>query len=88
MRENIKGVTLIALVIAIMLLILLAGVSLYNGNETIQKAKLEGLKTNMLLIQAKAREYVEEVNFKIGMRIRGRKIRKKKGSKKRNICNK
>lgn len=67
-RENIeKGVTLISLVITIILLIILAGIVIYNGKDTIKRAQLEELKTNMLLIQAKAREYVEDVNFKIGI---------------------
>ena len=69
--ENIKrqtqGVILITLTVTIVVLTILAGIAFYSGKETIQKAKLEELKTNMLLIQAKAREYVEEVNFRMGI---------------------
>lgn len=60
------GVTLISLVTTIIVLLILAGITVYSGKETIKKAKLEELRTNMLLIQAKAREYVEEANFKMG----------------------
>ena len=62
-----QGVTLIALAITIALLLIIAGITIYSGSDTIKKAKLEELKTNMLLIQAKAREYVEDATFKMGI---------------------
>lgn len=65
MREN-KGVTLVALVITVIVLGIIASISIYSGKEMIKSANLEALKTNMLMIQAKAREYVEEVSFKMG----------------------
>lgn len=65
-KEN-KGITLIALMITIIILLIIAGIAIYNGKETIQKANLEELRTNMLLIEAKAKGLVEEVNFKIGL---------------------
>ena len=65
-KEN-KGITLVALVITIAVLIILAGISVYTGRDTIRQAKVEGLKTNMLLIEAKAKGLVEEANFKIGL---------------------
>lgn len=61
-----KGITLVSLTITIIVLIIIAGISFSVGNNMVKKASLEELKTNMLLIQAKAKEYVEEVNFKIG----------------------
>ena len=64
-----KGVTLIALVVTIIVLLIIAGISIYSGTDSLNKANLEELKTNMLLIKAKAREYVEEANFKIGKDI-------------------
>lgn len=67
MKNKIRGVTLIALTITIVILLILAGIGFSSGQNTIQKAQLEELKTNLLLIQAKAREYVEEANFKIGI---------------------
>lgn len=62
-----EGVTLIALTMTIALLLIIAGITIYSGKDTIKKAKLEELKTNMLLIQAKAREYVEDATFKMGI---------------------
>ena len=63
-----KGITILSLILTIVLLGILASVTLYSSRETIDKAKLEELRTNMLLIQAKAQEYVEQANFKIGIK--------------------
>ena len=65
-RKN-NGVTLIALIVAIAVVSILAGISLYGGTKVLKQAKLESLRTNMLLIQAKAKEYVEEAVFKMGI---------------------
>lgn len=64
--KNEKGVTLIILVFSIIVLLILGGVSIVSGIDSIRKAKLETLKTNMLLIRVKGKEYCEEANFKIG----------------------
>lgn len=61
-----KGVTLISLMIAIVVIIIIAGISIYSGGNLLRQANLEKLKTNMLLIQARAKGYAEEVNFKMG----------------------
>lgn len=62
-----KGITLVALVVTIIVLLILAGIGYNYGRDTIKKAQLEELRTNMLLIEAKAKEYVEEANFKMGI---------------------
>lgn len=67
MKKNEKGITVVALMITIILLLILAGITIYTGKDSIQKANLEGLKTNMLLIQTKAREYVENASFDLGV---------------------
>ena len=61
-----KGITLVSLMVTIIILIIIASISINIGSNMIKKAGLEELKTNMLLIQAKAKEYVEEANFKMG----------------------
>lgn len=61
-----KGITLVALVITILLLILLAGVSVYGGKKLIRNSELENMKTNLLLIKAKVDKNVENANFKLG----------------------
>ena len=66
-KKKEQGITLITLTVTVVVLIILAGIGIYSGKDTIKKAKLEELQTNLLLIQAKAREYVEEANFKIGI---------------------
>lgn len=65
--KNEKGVTLMALVITAIVLLIIAGVGIRYGSGVVEKATLEELRTNMLLVQAKAKEYVEEANFKMGI---------------------
>lgn len=66
MKEKVKyekGITLIALIVTIIVIIILAGITINVGTKTIQKAKLENLKTNMLLLQGKLKTYVEDAKF-------------------------
>ncbi len=64
-NEN-KGITLVTLTITVIVLAIIAGITVYTGVDTVKRANLESLRTNMLLIQAKAKEYVEEADFKMG----------------------
>lgn len=64
--KNNKGITIITLVITIIVLLIIAGISIGTGNNIIQQSKLENIKTNMLLIKVKGKEYVENANFKLG----------------------
>ena len=66
-KNKTDGVTLLALAITIVILLIIATITVYSGKDTIQKAKMEEIRTNMLLIQAKSREYVEEATFKMGI---------------------
>lgn len=65
MREN-KGITMVALIITIIILSIIAGISIGKGNNVIKRSQLENLKTNMLLIKVKAKQHVENANFKLG----------------------
>ena len=67
MKNNEKGITLVVSTITIIVLIILAGITVYNGKDSIRRANLEGLKTNMLLIETKAREFVENASFDLGI---------------------
>lgn len=67
--NNNKGITMISLAISIVVLLILASVSIGIGNNVIKQSNLENLKTNMLLIKSKAKEYVENANFSIGATI-------------------
>ena len=65
MKKNDKGITMLSLVVMLVVLMMLATITMYYGNSAMKEAKLQDLKTNMLLIQAKAKECVEEVSFQI-----------------------
>lgn len=65
MKKN-KGITMISLVITIMLLLILAGISIKAGGNIINKSDLENMKTDMLLVKVKGKEYVENANFNLG----------------------
>lgn len=60
--KNEKGITLIALVLTIIVMIIIASVSVYEGRKVITEAKVETLETNLLAIEAKAKGYAEEVD--------------------------
>lgn len=57
------GITLIALTITIVVMMIIAGITVNFGLDLIREVKLQDLRTNMLLMQAKGKECVEEVSF-------------------------
>lgn len=65
MKKN-KGITMISLVIIVIILLVLVGISVNTGNNVIKQSQIENLKTNMLLIKVKGKEYVENANFNLG----------------------
>ncbi len=65
MKQN-KGITMVALVITIVVLLIIVGISIGTGSNVIKASQLENLKTNMLLIKVKAKEHVENANFQLG----------------------
>ena len=67
MRRGERGITLIILVITVIVLLIITSIAIYYGNNSIKKAQLEELKTNMLLIEAKVKGYVEEVDHEMGV---------------------
>lgn len=58
-----KGITLIALVITIIIMLILATITLNYGTGEVEKAKLEDLKISMLLIQGRARIVIDKEQF-------------------------
>lgn len=64
MKQNQKGITLVGLLVTIVVIIIIAGVCIYTGRDIIEEAKLEQLKTNMLLIQAKCNSIEDKVTAK------------------------
>ncbi|MBO6244584.1 MAG: hypothetical protein J6O41_08535 [Clostridia bacterium] len=73
---SISGITLIALVIMIVILLIISGVTIKVGKDIIDEAKYEAVKTNMLLIEAKAKEVVENASFKLGPDFDGADVSK------------
>ena len=67
--KNNKGIALITLSITIIVLLIIASVGIFYGKDQIEKAQLENIKTNMLLMQSKAKEYCEQANFRLGTGI-------------------
>lgn len=64
--KNNKGIALITLSITIIVLLIIASVGIFYGKDQIEKAQLENIKTNMLLMESKAKEYCEHANFRLG----------------------
>ena len=59
-----KGITLVALVITIIIMLILVGVGLHFGGDAVETAKLEDIKTDMISIKTKAKIVAEQYNFK------------------------
>ncbi len=59
-----KGITIIALIITVVVMLILAGVGVYYGSDAIEKARLEDIRTNMFQIKSKAKIVAEQYNFK------------------------
>lgn len=65
MRRNNSGITLMALILTIIVLLIIVSISVYEGKQLISKSKTETLKTFMLTIKAKSKSYAEEIDAKI-----------------------
>lgn len=59
-----KGITLIALIITVILMLILIGVGIDYGTDSIDKAKVEDIKTDMISIKTRAKIIAEQYNFK------------------------
>lgn len=59
-----NGITLIALIVTIIIMIILATIVVDFSTKAIDKAKLEDIKTNMLLIQGKSQTIYEKYSIK------------------------
>lgn len=59
-----KGITIVALIITIVIMLILLGVGIETGGEAIKQAKLEDIKTDMITIKTKAKIIAEQYNFK------------------------
>lgn len=76
-----KGITLVALVITVILMMILVGVGINMGGDAIDKANLEDIKTDMISIKTRAKIIAEQYNFKdidnlVGSEISGEEAQK------------
>lgn len=61
-KEN--GITLVALIITIIIMMILVGVGFKYTTTSIDKAKFEDIKTDMISIKTKVKIIAEKYNFK------------------------
>lgn len=61
-KEN--GITIVALVIAVVLMLIVVGVAVNYGTDSINKANLEDIKTNMISIKTRAKIIADHYNIK------------------------
>ena len=59
-----KGITLVALVITVVLMLILVGVGVKFGKKAMNQANLEDIKTDMISIKTRAKIVAEQYNFK------------------------
>lgn len=59
-----KAITLVALIITVIIMLILATMVVNYSIEAINKAKLEDIKINMLLLQGKSKTIKEKFEFK------------------------
>ena len=59
-----KGITIIALILTVILMLILAGVGIHFGRDAIDKANLEDIRTDMISIKTRAKIVAEQYNFK------------------------
>ena len=58
-----KGITLVALVITVIIILVIGAITVYEGSKLVDEAKYEDVKTNMLLIQAEVKNFAEQAKF-------------------------
>ena len=61
-KEN--GITIVSLVIVLVLMLILVGVAVNYGTDSINKANLEDIKTNMISIKTRAKIIADHYNIK------------------------
>ena len=79
--KNEKGITLVALVITIVLMLILVVVGIEYGGSAIQRATLEDIKTDMISIKTRAKIVAEQYNFKDIESLVGSEITAEEASK-------
>ena len=68
-KTNENGITLVALVITVIIMLILASVGINTGKGTIEYAKFNKIKSELTLLQTKVNELNEKGNTDIGQKI-------------------
>ena len=63
--KNESGITIVALIVTVIVILIIAGISMNTGLDTIKKAKFESKMTNMITLKANAKVYAEEINAEV-----------------------
>ena len=63
MKKNNRGITIVALIITIIVMLILASVTIEIGTGQVERAKLEDIKTTMLLIKGRAQIVADKESF-------------------------
>ena len=58
-----SGITLVALIITIIILMLITSVTVYTGTNVIKQVTLQNVNTDMMLIKAKVKTMEEQAKF-------------------------
>ena len=59
-----KGITLVALIVTVIIMLILVGVTIRFSTDAVKKANLEDIKTDMISIKTRAKIIAEQYNFK------------------------
>lgn len=59
--KNESGITLVILTIMIIILCIIAGIAVYEGNDLIKDVKVQSLEMNMYTLKAKSKVFAEDV---------------------------
>lgn len=63
MNRNSRGITLVALVLTIIILMIITSITVYTGTSIIKQVSLQNINTDMMLIQAKTKTIAEQAKF-------------------------
>ena len=73
MKRN-QGITIVAMVITVIIMIILLGVSVTVGSNVIKRSQLEDIKTNMLTIQGRLLTTKEKHDFDNSVNLVGTSV--------------
>lgn len=62
-KTNEMGITIVALVITVIVMIIITSVGIYTGTSILKQTSLQNINTNMMLIQAKTKTISEQAKF-------------------------